>query len=104
MRELKGIEKQEFNYFNEFSKAFENREEEEKNLELGESLKGETWVKKNNYKERNIQRVESARQIEKVEGIGNILDNEVMKALFDQEMCIVCKYQRSLFRDYMVEI
>ena len=34
----------------------------------------------------------------------HIIDNEVLKSLFDVEMCVTCKYQRILYRDFINQL
>ncbi len=31
-----------------------------------------------------------------------VLENEVMRSLFDTELCVVCKYQRILYKDFIL--
>ena len=68
------------------------------------------WTKHDNHIERHINKVSrmSARRPSDAQGNSkerkSILESEVMRSLFDMEMCIACKYQKFLYRDYVKKL
>ena len=43
-------------------------------------------------------------QIDEKEVDKHIIESEVMRSLFDIEMCVPCKYQRILYRDFIKKL
>ena len=67
-----------------------------------------TWKLKDQFVEKRKKSVSSIGRIAPGELFTDeefkdiVLENEVMRSLFDTELCVVCKYQRILYKDFIL--